>query len=426
MQTELSPLEAIRAILIDRFPDLTGYNYKVHYTTMEPYSSVHENVGIDISVTKVVAQHQHATVEFVKDLGPKQMRSAFKKYQNGSIDFSIARTLLSEKVSTDIVYLPQWEELTMEELDRRGESFVVLTLERGILEGYHGLNIVEVKQKQVWHYRHYSTIAYCKMAEYLGHTAVNFDPETSDKLVTILNERLSIYPAFYPFAGGHPLRGRFRLVLERMFDAGIWAKIYNKWTSEKQQFELFLTGMEDVINPLSIVTFDIFGNMQVKLLSQEAITMVLGDRFFDLSGYHYKVHYTTMEPYSSVYENEGIDISVVELVVQHQNATVEYHGLKLVQLRSKKKWHFYLYSNIVYCKVAEYFNHERSNFDLDTNDKLATILNERLMLYPAFYSFAGGHPLSGRFQLVLERMFDAGIWAKIYNRWTSDWKQKLH
>lgn len=111
MQTELSPLEAIRAILIDRFPDLTGYNYKVHYTTMEPYSSVHENEGIDISVTKVVAQHQHATVEFVKDLGPKQMRSALKKYHNGSIDFSIARTLLSEKVSTDIVYLPQWEEL---------------------------------------------------------------------------------------------------------------------------------------------------------------------------------------------------------------------------------------------------------------------------------------------------------------------------
>ncbi|KAL1395193.1 hypothetical protein pipiens_011429 [Culex pipiens pipiens] len=286
---------------------------------------------------------------------------------------------------------------TMEELDRRGEPFVVLTLEKAILEGYHGLNIVEVKQKQVWHYRHYSTIAYCKIAEYLGHSAVNFDPETNDKLVTVLNERLTIYPAFYPFAGGHPLRSRFRLVLERMFDAGIWAKIYNKWTSEEQQFEfetvqvvsyrvnfplemktfsqnsvrecslilieashitldlsnlpcfktssIFLilhetfNGSREAIHrteqilrsigafktfhivsdPLSIVTFDIFGNMLANLPA-----LVFSDRFFDLSGYHYKVHYATMEPYSSVYDNEGIDISVAKVVVQHQNATVEF------------------------------------------------------------------------------------------------------
>lgn len=99
-------------VLGDRFFDLSGYHYKVHYTTMEPYSSVYENEGIDISVVKLVVQHQNATVEFVKEFGNfEDMRSVLERYNAGSVDFSIVRTLLSENLSKVQVYLPQWEQL---------------------------------------------------------------------------------------------------------------------------------------------------------------------------------------------------------------------------------------------------------------------------------------------------------------------------
>lgn len=318
-------------VFSDRFFDLSGYHYKVHYATMEPYSSVYDNEGIDISVAKVVVQHQNATVEFVKDLGSfEDMRSVLERYSAGSVDFSIVRTLLSEKMSKVQVYLPQWEQLcvtvpkrhtrplliqlvrpfrlelwifivfytgvrttrklkrifkhglvlvlflivdfclmesyiakvmcylinmrydsdpkTMQDLDRRGETFAVLEAENELLDRYHGLKLVQLRSKKKWHFYLYSNIVYCKVAEYFNHEKSNFDPDTNDKLATILNERLMLYPAFYSFAGGHPLSGRFQLVLERMFDAGIWAKIYNRWTSDLKQFEAYLSGMKNVIS----------------------------------------------------------------------------------------------------------------------------------------------------------------------------------
>lgn len=137
---------------------------------------------------------------------------------------------------------------TMAELDRRGETFVLLRTEMPLLEGYHGLNIIVVKDKLDWHFHQYSIILYCKIAEYLENTDFNFNPDTNDKLATILHERLMRYPAFYTFAKGHPLRHGFEVVLSKLFDAGIWAKIYNKWTSELQQFESFLSGEEKVIS----------------------------------------------------------------------------------------------------------------------------------------------------------------------------------
>lgn len=137
---------------------------------------------------------------------------------------------------------------TMAELDRRGETFVLLRTEMPLLEGYHGLNIIVVKDKLDWHFHQYSIILYCKIAEYLENTDFNFNPDTNDKLATILHERLMRYPAFYTFAKGHPLRHGFEVVLSKLFDAGIWTKIYNKWTSELQQFESFLSGEEKVIS----------------------------------------------------------------------------------------------------------------------------------------------------------------------------------
>ncbi|EDS28594.1 conserved hypothetical protein [Culex quinquefasciatus] len=83
-------------------------------------------------------------------------------------------------------------------------------------------------------------IRFCKVAEFFEHSRQNFNTRTNDKLIIILKERLGPYASCYGFAKNHPIRKIFERYMRKVFESGIWRKIYDQYTTTEGRFRTFL------------------------------------------------------------------------------------------------------------------------------------------------------------------------------------------
>lgn len=82
-----------------------------------------------------------------------------------------------------------------------------------------------------------------------------------------------------------------------------------------------------------------------------------------------------------------------------------------------------IYAVPKYCKTAEYFYNSKLNYNPETNDKIAFILEERPMSIAMFFSFTKFRPFAKLFEKYIYYLTDTGVWAKLFNQWKNSAEQ---
>ncbi|XP_039430333.1 uncharacterized protein LOC120413527 [Culex pipiens pallens] len=130
---------------------------------------------------------------------------------------------------------------------------------------------------------------------------------------------------------------------------------------------------------------------------------------------------TTMQYEPNPRTLTDLDLRRQSFIVNQQEAYIlsNYPNLKLVHYSNKNPDFFEKYATVVYCKIAEYWCHSKVNYNPETNDQKAFILDERPASVMNFYSFRKFSPFSELFQDYINQLADTGIWSKIYNQWST-------
>lgn len=144
---------------------------------------------------------------------------------------------------------------SLADLDRLKQTFIVNKQEASLLINYPNLKLIHNSNRSPDYLEKYSSIVYCKIAEYWIHTDGNYNQETNDAKVFILEERPASVMNFYTFPRFSPFTVLFQEYINRIADTGIWSKIYNRWSTSPDQFETFFETSERVIKFDDMVSF---------------------------------------------------------------------------------------------------------------------------------------------------------------------------
>nr|NP_001345313.1 ionotropic receptor 169 [Aedes aegypti] len=134
------------------------------------------------------------------------------------------------------------------DLINRGEWFAVGPPEVDFLKTYgKTLKMHVIDTTKEIYIGKAAMLYFCRTAEALVHTKLNYNRATNDRIMILLPERLRPHPTSFGFVRSHPLRERFERMLSWVFETGIWRKIYDQFLKEDQQFQLLVAPNEHLI-----------------------------------------------------------------------------------------------------------------------------------------------------------------------------------
>ncbi|EDS28593.1 conserved hypothetical protein [Culex quinquefasciatus] len=333
-------------------------------------------------------------------------------------------------------YIPDPQ--TIAEAIKREEIFEVYPDEVEVLQGFKGV-VTRIINKDK-HLGDYATIHFCKTAQFFEHSELNFNPRTNDKLIIILKERVRPFASCYWFAKNHPIRSLFQRYLRMVFESGIWRKIYDHkrhifrgyryrvllrilipfFYIEHGQLKGFDKQLLTIISEAHHATVEILWR-RVKLRLIVLAFLIL--KFALTESYLVKViQFLTDMKYEADPQTiaEVIERKEVFAVYPEEVEILEEFNNVILKIVHKLKQYFINdYATIHFCKTAHFFEHSDQNFNPQTNDKLIIILKERVRPFASCYGFAKNHPIRSLFERYMRRVFESGIWRRIYDHHTT-------
>nr|NP_001345534.1 ionotropic receptor 165 precursor [Aedes aegypti] len=157
------------------------------------------------------------------------------------LEFVLIEAYLSKVIANLATMQYEPDPKTLEHLNQRRQPFLASNSELPFLTEYPELQLtISTKRREIFIRTHAFMIS-CKVAEYWGNSERNFDPVSNDRFVVILEERVRSIVRTISFRRFSPFIERFSECFGRLVDAGIWSKVYNRWSSKGERLKLILS-----------------------------------------------------------------------------------------------------------------------------------------------------------------------------------------
>lgn len=156
------------------------------------------------------------------------------------LEFALTEGYLAKVIQflTDMKYVADPQ--TIAEVIERKEVFAVFPEEVEVLAEFDNVILKIVQNRKQYLINDYATIYFCKTAKVFEHSDQNFNPLTNDKRIIILKERVRPLASCYGFAKNHPIRSMFERYMRRVFESGIWRRIYDRHSTAEGRFRTLL------------------------------------------------------------------------------------------------------------------------------------------------------------------------------------------
>ncbi|XP_039430334.1 uncharacterized protein LOC120413528 [Culex pipiens pallens] len=198
---------------------------------------------------------KHRILKSVKIFNSIKEHIKFFSIANEIFNFILVEAYLAKVITFLATMQYEPNPRSIADLNRLKQAFIVNKQEASLLINYPNLKLLHNSNRSPDYLEKYSTVVYCKIAEYFFHSDANFNQETNDAKVFILEERPASVMNFYTFPRFSPFTAMFQEYINRIADTGTWSKIYNQWSTSPDQFETFFETSERVIKFDDMVSF---------------------------------------------------------------------------------------------------------------------------------------------------------------------------